>query len=400
MYIHDMAMRVSGSYATRFIFLTYSIFIIGFFLIPNAVDQYKFYSIAVFIPGLLLLPQGFTLLRNNRLFLLLVAYFIYMLINTAWSELFELKPFLIYARLVFYILMFLLVTAILRFEYPDKFDYFLQITCLVAGVAAIASMIIWYQDHSFPKSRLIGIGTLENPNPSAMVYGFFAILCLSYALSARMWQIRMVFYAAALVLLSFVWFTQSRGVLIATIAAVIILFALGNYKKTLLVMVAIAGTFGVLYLGFPELIMSAINRGLSTRPEIWSVVLQKVAEAPLFGHGYLTDEFVFIAQKKIYLFSHNAYIGALRDGGIIGLVFFLAMLVYAIWLSVRIGKKTGDYVYLALLVFGMTIMIFDTDRLVTRPLVLWIILWLPLSLIISHDFIRGSLKKGSHEFGQ
>jgi len=47
--------------------------------VPNAVDLYKFYSVAVLIPGLLLLPRVYPLLGGNHLLLLVLAYLIYLL---------------------------------------------------------------------------------------------------------------------------------------------------------------------------------------------------------------------------------------------------------------------------------------------------------------------------------
>lgn len=36
----------------NFLLVSYTLFLAGFYFIPNAVGQYKFYSVAVFLPGL------------------------------------------------------------------------------------------------------------------------------------------------------------------------------------------------------------------------------------------------------------------------------------------------------------------------------------------------------------
>jgi len=386
MHLESFYGYIGKVYILRFLFLTYGIFLTGFFFILNAVDHYKFFSIAVLAPGILLLPRARALLRNSgqHLFLLIVLYLAYMLATALWSESFDLEKFLDYLRLALYILMFLLVTVILAKEYPDKFDLFLKFVCATAGVAAIVSMAIWYQDHPFPRSRIIGIGTLENPNASAMVYGVFAVMSAGYALISRQWYERLTFILLAFILLGFVWFTQSRGTLIASVVAISVFVLLERPKKAIIMFLLTGGGLGVLFVVFPDIVQTAVKRSLIVRPEVWGIIIDKVSAAPYFGYGYLSNEYVFSPTAKTHLFAHNAYLASLRDGGVLGLSLMLAMLGYACRLAYLQGKDNRNYVFLAMLAFGMTIMLFDMDRLVTRPRELWAALWFPLAMIMSH----------------
>ena len=47
-------------------FGTYSLFLAGFYFVPNAVDLYKFYIAAVFLPGLFLIPAVYALFFRDR----------------------------------------------------------------------------------------------------------------------------------------------------------------------------------------------------------------------------------------------------------------------------------------------------------------------------------------------
>ncbi len=368
------------------LWITYGLFLLGFFYIPNGIDLYKFFTLTVFLPGLLMLPTGWCLLKSDHLFLLVLLYLGYMLASSCWSQPFTIKEFWHYLRLAAYIVMFILLMAVLRHKYADAFPALLRFLCTGAGVAAAVSILLWYQDHPFPSSRLVGLGILVNPNPSGLAYGCFAIVAAQLALRASALMERLFFLAIATVLCCFVWFTQSRTALIAVILALIFLGVSIHRDKSNLFFI---GWLASILIGgsvfFGEALLTLFNRDISPRTIIWSSYLADVMQAPLFGHGYLNHLTVYVpAEDVTYDYAHSAYLAALRDGGVVGLLLMLTILLYAGRRALQIGNQSGDYLYLILLTYGMICMIPETDKLITRPRELWLILWLVLALIMTH----------------
>jgi hypothetical protein len=56
---------------------------------------------------------------------------------------------------------------------------------LVAAVAAITSIVVFYRGHDFPSDRLEGIGLQTNINHFSNVYGVLALLAMGFALRTQ-----------------------------------------------------------------------------------------------------------------------------------------------------------------------------------------------------------------------
>ena len=89
-------------------------------------------------------------------------------------------------------------------------------------------------------------------------------------------------------------------------------------------------------------------------------------------------------------YAHNTLLGTLRDGGLIGGLLYVCILLYAGHIGLRTYRETGDPFYLACLLFGVLCMLTDTDEVITRPRELWIIFWLPLAILIARSIKRSS----------
>ena len=182
--------------------LAYSLFLAGYFVVPNGGDLYKFYSIAVFLPGLFAVKAALRESVDNSLWYSILAYLVYMLLTSFWSMDFSGKEFFIDARLAAYIAMFLLITILISARDQKLFENIIRLICIGAGTAALISIVLWYTKYSFPRPRLIGIGIIDNPNPSAFVYGFFAVLNGYYALQPGKVWVRATFSFLCIVLLA------------------------------------------------------------------------------------------------------------------------------------------------------------------------------------------------------
>ncbi len=391
----------SNNYLTNLTWIvlgTYIVFMLGFFFIPNAVDQYKLYGLAVFLPALALLPRMIKTSGLDRLLLLIVVYLVWMLLSSLWSESFSLEEFLKTLKLVAYIVVFILLTTYIATQKPVISERSIALLVIAATLAALISIPLWYSSHSFPDSRIIGIGTLENPNPSAFVYGFFAVVGCQLALGYNKLWLKLIFTLSALLLTGFVFLTQSNTGILATVSSIALLLLMRHGGRLLHIAGGVFAAFATLLfmsysLGVLEQPMDA---GLSQRIPIWEKVVGQIEQAPLIGHGY---------QKQVLLdakgapdtanYAHSALLASFRDGGLVAVTLHFLILTIAVVSAGRVYCRNKDPVYFAYLLFGFICMLADTDQLITRPRELWIIFWWPLAMIIASRRVQRIIENGS-----
>jgi O-antigen ligase len=188
-------------------------------------------------------------------------------------------------------------------------------------------------------------GTIGDPNQlaSVLVVGF--TLSIAFAASARRSSaIRLASAAAATVTLAGIFFTVSRGGMVALAAAMVatVLVARGRRLPAamlaLLIAVTAIGYFSALAPGGAKDRIVRADGG-SGRTDIWKVGWRMVEAQPLTGVGagnfpdssihYLLVEPGAIQQDKYVVdqphVAHNIYLGFLAELGIVGLGLFLAI---------------------------------------------------------------------------
>ncbi|MFC1773030.1 O-antigen ligase family protein [Pseudomonadota bacterium] len=382
----------------------YGMFMAGFFFIPNAVDQYKFFSVAVFVPLLFIARDLLVPMKRNTLWMLTAAYLAWMLTTSFWSADFSWLEFFKTFRLALYILAFILLTAYLQTTKPEMFRKILVTICFSAGVAALISIPIWYTQHTFPDSsllgigypdsRLVGIGTLENTNTSSYLYGLHALFSIYLGLHSGKRPLKLLLYINSVILLCFVFLTQSKtGILASTGTIAILLLAGKHFNNTALKVVGtLTLAFTLLFLSYSMgMLNKPLDHGMSTRMVIWQAVLVRIQEAPIIGNGYQKPPRSNPNDNlEPPYYTHNTLLGTLRDGGLIGGLLYVWILFYAGHIGIKAYRDTGDPFYLACLLFGVTCMLTDTDEVITRPRELWIIFWLPLAILIARNSQRAN----------
>jgi O-antigen ligase len=371
---------------------------LGFFFIPNAVDQYKFFSLAVFIPALPLLPRIIKTIGYDRLLLLIIAYLSWMLLSSLWSEHFSLEIFLKTLRLAAYIIVFILISAYAYIYKSEISERMILLLGIAAALAAIISVPLWYSNQPFPASRMVGMGTLDNPNPSSFVYGFFAVICCHLALSNNRLLLRLVLAVSTLILTIFVYLTQSNTGILATVLSLALLLLLLQGGRLLYLAGGVSVAIGALLFLLASLgiLEQPMDPGFGQRITVWKKVIGQIEQAPLIGHGY-QKEVLLNAQGAPDLanYAHSAILASFRDGGLVGATLYLLILLTALLTAVSTYKRNKNSAYLAYLLFGFICMLADTDQLITRPRELWIIFWWPLAMIIACRTIQQAAEEDS-----
>jgi len=249
-------------------------------------------------------------------------------------------------------------------------------TWLAAG-AAMVSIAAWYLHNPFPFSRLEPLGVMHHQNKSASAYGIFLVLCMHYVFTERGRENRAVYSALSLALLSLIVFTQSRTAMAGVCVGLLILL---GYRALAFAAAGVA-TVWALMAANPAVWLHRVG-DFSFRPGIWQQVLIDMQDNWWFGHGYLIDPHV-PAYGKLFDHAHNSYLATLRDGGLTGLALLLTILVVAAYWAWRLYQQRGERIYLALLLYGMTSIAMDYDRLLVQPKEIWLFFWLPVALIMA-----------------
>jgi O-Antigen ligase len=376
------------------VFVTYSLFLAGFYFIPNAVDHYKFYIAAVFFPGLFLLPRALKLSNGSLIWRSLLLYLGYMLLSSLWSDNFSLAALWRDIRYAAYLLSFILLTLYL-FERNQQLPVaIMQGVALLVGLAATFSVANFKNVALLPTltdERLVGLGTIDNPNPSAFIYGFFSIVALNFARRHQAETLAYVYVAAFFVIVLYVILTQSNTALLAmTLACALLYFVDQRHAKITLraqliglVLSFAAATYLAWSLG---LMNKGIDIGFMNRLPVWRYVLEQWHTAPVVGHGF--QRMILLAddgKPSILNYAHSLFFSTLRDGGLVGLLLLLAVYFHALRSAIKMAAREHSALFLCLFMFGLICVLVDTDQIITRPRELWIILWLPLACLVAYE---------------
>ncbi len=377
---------------STWILIAYGLFLAGYFLTGNAVDHYKFLIGFLFIPGLICLPRLFRALSHDVVLRSTATYLLYLLASGLWAATPDYASLAEHAMLAGLILFFVALTAFLSAGKPEWFTVIVVCAVTIAAGNAVLSIFLWDNLPQWTIARLIGLGTLREPNSAGAVYGFYGLLAVVWSGKVSSKPVRAALFASALVLFGFLLLTQARAAIIAAVAALAGLAVLNKSNRPVAHLLALSAVIGAALLVSAGAADQSLLRNWTwqVRLELWHDGLHHIADAPLFGNGYLSALEVYSqTENKSHTNVHNSYLAALRDGGVVGFALLVALLGAALHRAVQAGRASGDYALLALLCFGLIYMLTSTDALITRPRELWAILWFPLGLLAGQPLAAG-----------
>ncbi|MEM6579889.1 MAG: O-antigen ligase family protein [Pseudomonadota bacterium] len=355
----------------------YSAFIAGYFLLPMAAGHRRAYYILVLPAAVLLWRELRDFYRENLLSALLLIYCLYMMTGLAWTDDFTALGALQSLGHALCVLSFCYISGYLWVEHAAQMDQLARRVTWLAGAAALVSILAWYVANPFPFSRLEPLGVMHHQNKAASAYGVFLVLTMHFLVTDKPGRMRLVYAAIATVLLALVAFTQSRTAMAGVTVGLLVLL---GYRGLGIAIVGVICLWALMWLT-PEFWDNRVG-DYSFRPGIWESVIESMQGHWLAGHGYLVDPRVH-AYEQMFDHAHNSYLGTLRDGGLIGLLLLMAILAVALSWAWTLHKQGGERIYLALLLYGMTSITMDYDRLLLGPREIWLFFWLPIALIMA-----------------
>jgi len=224
------------------------------------------------------------------------------------------------------------------------------------GLVAILSLVVyfvnpelgrmqaWLGDEFGSNDRIRGIAA--SPNGLGSMTAFGLILSMLYFRSASPQQRAIMIAAAPFELACLVMSDNRTGMLMLLLAPVAMAARRGNRALNILVL-TLAGCLVLTVLTLaPDLVFGSVSRtgeadevtSGNGRALIWSVVLERIGQQPLFGYGYGSATFILPQDPRLFsvaAHTHNLYLEVLFSGGALALLLFLAALVVTFYDGIR-----------------------------------------------------------------
>lgn len=358
--------------------LGFLIFLSGFFWAPSQHNYKVIVSYALLLPAFL---SAITFRRWRDWFFatpvlpLLLLYMIYMVTMAALRG----SEPIAFAQWSFYILVFLFgLSAQLRIA-PNALIQLLATATTIAACAAVYTIAIDWHNGSLQQIdyRLVGYGALYNALKSGHLFGAFAVIGAWCAIAQRSLR-TMGFITCATCLLA-VLLTGSRAPCLAmlTVAAWNI-FGFYRGRSRYLALLALAIVASILAAIFWHKLS---ERGLSLRPEVWSISLKLARAHPWFGAGLGSGLDIPMSIGDNLYDTHNVFIAVFYYGGAVGLLLFALTFIFCLLGAWRRRRQSPIFpLATALQLYGLATLQFDGGSLLGRPTEYWVLYWVPMAL--------------------
>lgn len=205
--------------------------------------------------------------------------------------------------------------------------------------------------------KLRVFSSIGNPNALAGFMVLTAPIALSFALWSKEWKDRILYGVVALILMTTLALTYSRGAWIGFVAGMV-LYALIIRNKKFLILFAV-GVAGVAIV-FQDTILNRLMFAFSSeylnksaesgRIAFWTRALYIWKENPVFGAGLgLVGDSVAVRQQVPgATWIDNQYVKLLAETGAVGILSYLAMLATPLvqgWKYIFSREEKGSFLY-------------------------------------------------------
>lgn len=260
-------------------------------------------------------------------------------------------------------------------------------------------LVLGYRSGKVFSSGIPGIADFGNTIVAAMHYAVCFCAAMWLFFSARHRAALWLWGCCALIIGCYVVLTYARSgwvaCLVGAIVLLVTLFRRQCWRRSALFLV---GLFSVLivfvgsYFGY-ELSV----RGVTYRDEIWSTVLSRVFDSWLWGYGAGAglDPIVIQNGRQVVHNAHSLYLEVFYQFGLVGLLFWLTVLSWALWRLAHVSMEqrkeaTVASFALALLAAGAVVMLVELNGFVSTPNLVWLWFWLPLGIALGSRGASGA----------
>ena len=367
-----------------------------YILIPAAVAPIEFFGYRNF--GILRFPIFNLSIKNTLdtfalskswIFFYAVAYGAIIIFSSIVNPSISIIWFWFLVKNLFYISIFILVTARLVRSYVNFIVVFFIATSFAASLNALINIYLYFNSiqhiSDFILVRLapsFGCALDQNSNPGAMPYAIF-LVGASSLLSLELDSIRKKICIFNIIILFFaLCLMQSRGALFGSLISIFFSnFLMGKRKNiNFLIFPPLAASF---FLLIPTVGIQAIKRLDNSRFEAWQRFLRLGIERPVIGVGERIEVAVEMGTGVFLGHAHNIFLSAFVRGGFFGFIFLASTYLSAINKTYKFLKKFQNPLPLALILLDVIAGSVDFDILVFLPDWQWVTFWLPLGVAVA-----------------
>lgn len=353
--------------------------------------QTTFY-LSLLLPGIFLLSKHFNDLNRNKILVPVTLFLTYSAATSLWSDPYSLDGVWQATKNSLYIFIFIFCLSFL--DHEKQTIPVLKLLVLIAAAASLYSIYDAFiiNETQFGK-RMMGTGNLDHPLRTSTVFGFFSVCNFfilmsekdSHPLTKPLYSITLTLLLAGLIC------GVSRTPLASTIICTLALSFIHRNKAVLILLIGGAVTLLAALSAYPDFIATFTARGMSLRPAIWADALEHIKQAPIIGHGIRSEISITAINSDS---AHSRYLSTLYYSGAIGLILFLFALGSAFIQRINTTPNTLN-LFKTLLLYGCLCSITEGKFLVSRPDMVWLIIWLPLGLTLSEQIKLNTLDRKS-----
>jgi O-antigen ligase len=314
--------------------------------------------VIAWLPALINSERGQRKLFESSRFLYLLALFILWAgLSALWAE-HSGAALTAVTRYIPNALLFPIVYAAIRKRDDARF----LVAALVLGALLAAAYGVANPSFGEDPGRLSGALGNANATAASMVMALVLVGGLFAALRDSPWLRGLAALALPLCFIALL-LTASRGGLIALAGALVVtIFVAGRWRKAMIAMIAVVLLGGVFYFAVlaPSGARDRVSQpgGGTGRVDIWTVGWRIVESHPINGVGagnFITSTVHYLLQPGIInrddfivdnpKVAHNTYLSVLAELGIVGLVLFLAIVIWVLSFALkaaRIFDRAGD----------------------------------------------------------
>jgi O-antigen ligase len=261
-------------------------------------------------------------------------------------------------------------------------EQLLFFAALFGGLGAAYSWLdfYWLQGNGFG-SRLRAHGLWNTPIPAAHAVGALAIFGALLLPDLRQSRHYLLLYAlvgvAALGFMLFLISSQTRGVWVALLAALVFICAIDFDRRRIVLLLLV---FGILFAVFLINAEFLLQRGASYRPQLWQAGIDLIRQNPFMGLGFEAYSIKLPELAHSFKHPHNLFLDIGVRLGLVGLALFMLLWSCAAWRGWQHRHTPLGRALLALLVFSSVSLLTDGIGLWLKPNADWFVTWLPLTI--------------------
>lgn len=364
----------------------------GLTVLQNSSSYHKaLYALLIPPTVLLILNRKNYRLFRNPIIMLYIIFITFACISTLTHQASETKNVLMRAFYTFS----LFATACFCLKHSIKYSISIAVMAGYTNlVTSLNSFVPWLYEALKSENtiiRFIGSGALTNPLLSSHLFGFYTVIFLFMAINAEKNKVKIIYYLTAFNFLTMTIATGSRTPLLALTACLIWLSIISPIKRNIVALIAFITLIVATYFYAPDLIL---NRGLSYRPELWNIALEKIKNSPIFGYGFGAETNFYIdSLKTVFREPHNIHLSILYFTGISGFILWTGMHLLALYTCIQNKNKPLFILASCLIIYGITAGMTEGGGLLPRPKEHWFITWIPLALVAALIFRQTEQQK-------